>query len=135
MAYLPADNKAGLLIGNYLTYATGPSQNESLPPDFHAVLTDIRPGTYLRTHLGQRVWSHEEDHDERSRPHVVLSRQYSWSLDIPRSGCAAVHPCQNHHFRNERHIDLADTRVACLLHVGQQETGQDHDGSTSQGEC
>jgi hypothetical protein len=26
IAYLPADNKVGLLIGNYLTYATGPSQ-------------------------------------------------------------------------------------------------------------
>lgn len=25
MAYLPADNKAGLLCGNYLTYLTGPS--------------------------------------------------------------------------------------------------------------
>lgn len=27
MAYLPADNKAGLLIGNYLTYITGPSKS------------------------------------------------------------------------------------------------------------
>ena len=26
MAYLPANDKAGLLIGNYLTYATGPSK-------------------------------------------------------------------------------------------------------------
>ena len=26
MAYLPANSKAGLLIGNYLTYVTGPSK-------------------------------------------------------------------------------------------------------------
>jgi hypothetical protein len=33
MAYLPQDGKAGLLIGNYLTYITGPSK-QYLGPGF-----------------------------------------------------------------------------------------------------
>lgn len=55
MAYLPADNKAGLLIGNYLTYITGPSK--SCVPNFGTgtnPLTGGRSGTHICSYLCQR---------------------------------------------------------------------------------
>jgi MFS family permease len=125
MAFLPESNKAGKLIGNYLTNCIG----ASLPLMYSWVGANYAghtkkvscPSAYF-TLLAST--NSTQGHHERYPPDILLSRQHHRTLDFPRRRCTRIRPCKDHHHRHLCYCCSLDPDAQILLPMGEQEKRQ-----------
>lgn len=125
MAFLPSDNKAGKLIGNYLTNCIG----ASLPLLYswvsanyagHTKKSTYRPVLWNLTSQLTIIYSH----DECDTLDIFLSRQHHWSIDLPCSRRARVHSRKDHYCSHLLSCDHVYHYLGAILYLGEQEKGQ-----------
>jgi MFS family permease len=132
MAFMPEDNKAAKLIGNYLTNCIGASLpllyswvganyaghtkkvHSPSPLPFQAPLLPWLCPAYTNILKG---------HHERHPPHLLLPRQHHRTPNLPRRRRTRVHSCQNYHHCNLRNCCSINFDIESILSVGEQEKG------------
>lgn len=124
MAFLPEDNKAGKLIGNYLTNCIG----ASLPLMYSWVGANYAGHTKKVSfplhefHLCILI-NNTAGHHERHPPNLLLPGQHNRAPDLPRRRRTRIHSRKNHHHCNLRHRSGADIDPTGILYLGKQEEG------------
>lgn len=114
IAFLPAHDKAGKLIGNYMTNTIG----AALPLIYSFAGANYAGHTKKVSFLNAVVTSvlTLSGHNQCGYSHFILSRKYHRSSDIHRGYSTWVHSSQNrdnHHICRGYHFDLAASGVLC----------------------
>ena len=119
MAFLPEENKAGKLIGNYLTNCIGASLpllyswvGANYAGHTKKVYPPSSPYKPSPLFFSTDTNSFSTGHHERHPPHLLLLGQHNRTLDLPRRRRTHLHPRQNHNY--------CDLRYSCGFGVDTQ---------------
>ena len=129
MAWLPADNKAGLLTGNFLTNTVGSSKLAmpipitikltcvALPLLYSWVTANCKSKTnhrdYFLTQLSSRR-PYEESHNERHCPNVFLYWEHHRARDLLIQRRTSIYPRQDNYRDSLIFLDAYNARFDVL---------------------
>ena len=129
MAWLPADNKAGLLAGNFLTNTVGSSKlTTPVPPTitltfvalpllYSWVTANCKSETSRRNCILIQLCSrrpYEENYGERHYPNVFLCWEHHWPSHFPSQRRTSIYPRQDDYCHSLIFLDAYNARSDVL---------------------